>query len=264
VGVRVADQKVEDSRLRSREAIESGGAGVPVQQLRERAIGRQPPPVLLVLEIGREAERLAQILLVHATVRPRLQLAVESLHDEAPAPGGGDELDAGARQAAAGGQAHAEALVCRESRMVAAGQLGLEDVAARHAVQRPAEASAAIADEHRLVLHAGEAEPQTSIAGAHTEGVARQCLDQLVQLAIVEPADRRTLRDPPGVEDLQRAGAVAAQLGEQTVGVARRQLELARDPLAHSSLRQQRLEERTALARAEALLGQRQRERDRA
>ena len=64
------------------------------------------------------------------------------------------------------------------------------------------------------------------------------------------------------LEDLKRARAATAKLGQQAIGVAGGELELARDSFAHCTLRQQRIEERAALRRGEGLLGDRQRERD--
>src|SRR5664280_3807743 len=90
----------------------------------------------LILEVGGEAERLTKVLLVQTAVRPGQQLAVKSLYDQARTTGCGHELDGGCRQAASCGQAHAEVLVRRERLVFAVGQLGLEDVAARHAVKR--------------------------------------------------------------------------------------------------------------------------------
>ena len=58
--IRVADQEVEEGCLCAGEAIQAGPRRVLVQQVRERAVGGQPPSVLLVLEVGGEAESLTR------------------------------------------------------------------------------------------------------------------------------------------------------------------------------------------------------------
>jgi hypothetical protein len=77
--------------------------------------------------------------------------------------------------------------------VVAVGRLGLEYVGAGHAVQRLAEDTCFVAQEHGLVLHAGEAEAQTLILGMHSERMAREFFDQCVELVVVEPAHRGSL-----------------------------------------------------------------------
>ena len=66
-----------------------------------------------------------------------------------------------------------------------------------------------------------------------------ELLDQCVQLAFVKPAHRWWVGHSLGVDDLQRTGTVATQLREQAERVARGELELTGDLIAHRALGQQ-------------------------
>jgi hypothetical protein len=66
-------------------------------------------------EVGGEAERLAQILLVQAAVGPPVKVPVESPHNEARTTGCRHEFDIRRRQAAPRREPHAEVLVRGEA-----------------------------------------------------------------------------------------------------------------------------------------------------
>src|SRR5215831_3095918 len=134
-------------------------------------------------------------------------------------------------------------------------------MAARHAVERLAEATVAVAQEDRLVLYAGETQSQSLGSGGDAQRVAGQLLDQGVQLCLIEPANGRARRRLLLLEDLQCPRTVCPERREQAVGVALGQLQLLGDSLARSALRQERLEERPALRCAEAVPVERKRNR---
>src|SRR6202020_3325544 len=81
-----------------------------VEQVRERAERRHPPTWQLILEVRRQAERLAEILLVNAQRRLG-PLTVETLDDEARAIGDARQSDRRCAKSAARCEEHAEALV---------------------------------------------------------------------------------------------------------------------------------------------------------
>ena len=163
------------------------------------------------------------------------------------------------------GDAHAEGLVLDGVRI--GGDLRLEDVRRRRAVDRTAPAAVRHPGQDQLLLHASERDPHST---AHPQRSAAEVGDQVRQLLVGEG-----LRGGGGhpwrpviVEwlDDQGAGALSSEERDQLDGVVGIHLEIAGDDPTRLALGQEAVEERShgALGEPFGTDGQRQREQRRA
>jgi hypothetical protein len=137
---------------------------------------------------------------------------------------------------------------------------GLQQAGAGSAAERLAEPLPQRPHQHQLVLDAAETEPNAVGPGVDAQRIAREALDQVRELILVERANSIVLRAGPlarGKDD-DGPGAVRAELCQHAEAVFLAEAEFLRHRPANRPLRQEPLEEGRRFRRGEGPLAERQ------
>ena len=259
VRVAVADEEVEDDAVEQLDGVRERQLHFAEQA---EAVGEAGAALGLVLDLRIAAEQLAEVLLVEADgASGAVRGAVEALGGVVDLAAGAEEPARGGGETGAAGEPHAEQLVgdgLREAR-----DAGLDDVRRGGAAQRQDDPVPADAGDE-LVLRAGAGDAEALLA--HVERTRRQLAQDARgllgrKLAVVARPLRG--RGPPGREEGDRAGAVLADLAQQSERVLGREAEDLRDAASHALVGQEPREERRHVALGVGLLAERKREGER-